>query len=219
VPTTSPLPPCRPQSRRRAALASNGYKRSTPLREQPFSSSAPSLPLRRHANIIEPPQTATPVPLRTSRHRPELRTDAGSSLDPLAGALSCSSAPPLSLPAAWFAPPWNPCSDEPSPLLDRQSSPPPYRLALRPLHRRPPTAGRLDFAGKSPVLTGEKTSPGAASGLKTEVGQASPIRMGRATIEAARMNSDFCYFSFELIQFIPNQIQISEFHRNLFICQ
>jgi hypothetical protein len=112
-------------------------KGAPPLREQPFSSSAPSLPLRRHANIIEPPQTATPVPLRTSRHRPELRTDAGSSLDPLAGALSCSSAPPLSLPAARFAPPWNPCSDEPSPLLDRQSSPPPYRLALRPLHRRP----------------------------------------------------------------------------------
>jgi hypothetical protein len=33
----------------------------------------------------------------------------------------------------------------------------------------------------------------------------------------ARMNRTFYYFSFELIQFIPNQSQISEFHRNLFI--
>jgi hypothetical protein len=64
MPTASPPPPRCPQSRRRAALASNGYKRSTPG-EQLFSSSAPSPPLRRRAAIIEPPQTATSVPLRT----------------------------------------------------------------------------------------------------------------------------------------------------------
>jgi hypothetical protein len=34
---------------------------------------------------------------------------------------------------------------------------------------------------------------------------------------STRINSTFCYFSFKLIQFIPNQIQISEFHGNLFI--
>jgi hypothetical protein len=84
----------------------------------------------------------------------------------------------------------------------------------------PPLAvDRLDFTGKPSVPTGEKASPSAASGRKAEMGQASPIQMGRATIEAARMNSAFCYSSFELIQFIPNQIQISEFHTNLFICQ
>jgi hypothetical protein len=110
-----------------------------------------------------------------------------------------------------------PCSGEPSPLIGHQSDPPPCRLALRPLHRRPPAAGRPDFVGKSPVPTGEKTSPVAASGRKAEMGWASPIRMGRATVGAAQMNNAFCYFSFELIQFIP--IQISEFHRNLFICQ
>jgi hypothetical protein len=47
----------------------------------------------------------------------------------------------------------------------------------------------------------------------------SPIRMGRATAEAGRMNSTFCYFSVKLNQFIPNQIQLSEFHRKLLICQ
>jgi hypothetical protein len=58
--------------------------------------------------------------------------------------------------------------------------------------RRPPT-GQI-FAGKPPVPMREKASPGAASGRKAEMGWASPIQMGRATTEVARMNNAFCYF-------------------------
>jgi hypothetical protein len=53
-----------------------------------------------------------PVPLRTTHHRPELRTDVGSSLDLLANAPGYSSAPPPSLPTTRFMLPWNPCSGE-----------------------------------------------------------------------------------------------------------
>jgi hypothetical protein len=162
-----------------------------------------------------------------SHHKPPPRSpseppDTAPSSAPTPGAPST----PLPVPSA--APLLHHCHSPPHGLRHRGTPAlmsPPLSSTVNPVHHPigllsgHSTAGRLDFAGKSPVLMGEKTSPGAASGLKTEVGRASPIRMGRATIEAARMNSDFCYFSFELIQFIPNQIQISEFHRNLFICQ
>jgi hypothetical protein len=107
-PTASPSPVPPTISRRHLPTASGGYKKNTPPREQPFSSSAPSPPLCPRAAIIEPPRNTTPVPLQTPRHRPELRTDPGSSLDLLADALGCSSTPPWSLPSARFAPPWNP---------------------------------------------------------------------------------------------------------------
>jgi hypothetical protein len=148
--------------------ASGGYKRSTPPRRATLSSSAACCCHCTTAlAIIEPPWTATPVPLLTSWHRPELRTDAGSSLDLLTGALDYSSAPPPSLPASWLVPPWNLPHRWSSPLFGDQSSSPPWRLALRPLHRRPP-AGRI-FTSKPPVPTREKASPGAAWGWKTEL--------------------------------------------------
>jgi hypothetical protein len=49
-----------------------------------------------------------------------------------------------------------PHSGEPSPLFGCQIDPPPYRLALRPLHHRPPIVDRPDFVGKSSVPKGEK---------------------------------------------------------------
>jgi hypothetical protein len=71
------------------------FKRSNPPPcGAPLSSSSARC---RHYAIVLPSlscQKMPPIPLQTSRHRPELRTDAGSSPDLLAGALSCSSTPP-----------------------------------------------------------------------------------------------------------------------------
>jgi hypothetical protein len=58
--------------------------------------------------------------------------------------------------------------------LHPKSSLPSTRLAPRPLHRRPPPAGRLDFASRPPVPMGAKTSLVFASGRKAEMGWAHP---------------------------------------------
>jgi hypothetical protein len=91
MPMASPPSPLRPQLTPPLPTASTGYKRSTPHGATLF----PPPPLHLHCvvmlGIIEPPQTTTPVPLRTLQHRPELRTNAVNSLDPLVGTLGCSS--------------------------------------------------------------------------------------------------------------------------------
>jgi hypothetical protein len=91
MPTASLPSPLRPQLTPPLPTTSTGYKRSTPHGATLF----PPPPLRLHCivvlGIIEPPQTATPVPLQTPQHRPELRTKTVNSLDPLIGTLGCSS--------------------------------------------------------------------------------------------------------------------------------
>jgi hypothetical protein len=56
----------------------------------------------------------------------------------------------------------------------------------------------------------------ATTTVACAMGHRSPVSdLGRPF--PAQMHNTFSYFSFELIQFIQNQIQISKFQRNLFI--
>jgi hypothetical protein len=191
VPMALPLPPRRPQSRRRAALAFTVYKRSTP----PVSSPFPPPPLRCHCAIVPP---------LLSRHEtlprsPSKLLDTALNSAPTSGAPSTSLSVPSSAPLLHRrrSPPLGLChrgtpdSGEPSPLSSCQTGPSPRRLALRPLHRRPPAIGRPEFNGKSSVPMGEKTSlvsPRAERlyGLGQE---------GRGQMGLAHSNSAFSFFS------------------------
>jgi hypothetical protein len=100
VPTTSPLPPCRPQSRRRAALASSGYKRSTPPSvNNPF----PPPPLHCHCAVMLTSLSHHKPPPRSPSEPP----DTAPSSAPTPGAPST----PLPVPSA-------------APLLHHCHSPP-----------------------------------------------------------------------------------------------
>jgi hypothetical protein len=128
--------------------------------EQPFP---PALPVTATAPSHLPSLSCREPPPRFPSEPP----DTSASSTPTPGA------PSTSLPAPSARPLLHRChspllglhhrgthhSGEPSPLFDCQTGPPPCRLALRPFDHRPPAASRPDFAGKSPVPTGEKASP------------------------------------------------------------
>jgi hypothetical protein len=96
--------------------------------------------------------------------RHDLRPNSPPLYDLRVGALGCSSAPPPSLPAAWFAPPLNPPLRWALPSLrpPNRSATLPACSAVTPL----PPIGRPDFIGKSPLPKRQKSSPASASGRK-----------------------------------------------------
>jgi hypothetical protein len=100
VPIASARHRPRPQLAPPLPTASGGYTRSTlTVGATPFfllrrfiTIAPPCLPSLSHCEPLLRPLSESPV----------------TSLDPHASGLGCSSVPPLSLPAARFAPPWNP---------------------------------------------------------------------------------------------------------------
>jgi hypothetical protein len=126
--------------------------------------------------------TPPPVPLRTTCHRPELLTDAESSLDLLASTPGRSSAPPPPVPHQLQAPPWTALvSPSPTPLSPQISPPVLLRaLATGPTnilaeHRRnsvgPPSTGAMGAS-----------SPALGLGPTSHVGWTIASRAGRAPL-------------------------------------
>jgi hypothetical protein len=165
--------------------------------EQPFpppppvaATAPPRLPSLSHC---EPPPRSPSEP-----------PDTAPSSAPMPGAPSTSLPPPSATPLLHrcHSPPLNlhrcgtPRSGEPSPLFGRQTGLAPCRFGLRPLHRRPPAAGRSDFVGKSPVLTGEKASP--VSSRAKRLRWAEPLQSGWAEHCRGSPNEQCCLLLFPL---------------------
>jgi hypothetical protein len=155
--TTAPhtvLPPCRSHLHR--------LKKEHPP-PPPVSSPFPPLPLRHHYAVVPPSLSHCEMPPWSLSEPPV--TTLSSALTPGAPSTSVSVPSAASLLHHRRSPPLGlhrrgtRHSGEPSPLFGRQTGPSLRRLALRPLHRRPPFASRSDFTGKSPVPTGEKATP------------------------------------------------------------
>jgi hypothetical protein len=116
--------------------------------------------------------TALPCLPSLSHHEPSPRCpfeplDTAPSSAPTLGAPSTSLLMPLAAPLLHHRRSLplilcrcgTPRSGEPCPLFGHQTGLPHCWLSLRPLHRRPPAAGCLDFTGKSSVPMREKASP------------------------------------------------------------
>jgi hypothetical protein len=151
--------PCRPQSRVAICQPPLAAIKRTPL---PVSSPFPPPPLHRHCAPVPPSLSHRETPPQSPSKLP----DTALSSAPTPGAPSTSLPTPSAAPLLHRhrSPPLGlrrhgtPLSGEPSPLFGHQTGLPPNRLALQPLHRRTPAAGRPNFTGKSPVPMGEKVS-------------------------------------------------------------
>jgi hypothetical protein len=148
--------------------------------------SSSSSTLRCHYTVILPSfghrVMPPPVPLRTPCHRPKLHTDAGSSLDHLAGAPDCSSAQPLPVPHQPQALQWTALvSPPPTPLSPQISLPVLLRaLAVGPTNL---VAGRR-WNSAGPPSTGAMGASSPALSLRPtcHVGWAVTSRAGRASL-------------------------------------